>query len=109
MPPLSPSLYVLAAPQQRMLPRRSPDSSIPTAPVVPLSSAGESPTNRAVPFGVPARERVEVFQRRFPQGAQPQARPRGKLHLQDRIQAAVHAVREGLVEDPPKGWSFTQT
>jgi two-component system nitrate/nitrite response regulator NarL len=25
----------------------------------------------------------------------------GKLHLQNRIQAAVYAVRQGLVEDPP--------
>jgi DNA-binding NarL/FixJ family response regulator len=27
----------------------------------------------------------------------------GKLHLRNRIQAAVYAVRQGLVEDPPKG------
>jgi len=27
----------------------------------------------------------------------------GKLHLRSRIQAAVYAVRQGLVEDPPKG------
>ena len=26
----------------------------------------------------------------------------GKLHLQNRIQAAVYAVRQGLVEDPPQ-------
>ena len=26
----------------------------------------------------------------------------GKLHLQNRIQAAVSAVRQGLVEDPPQ-------
>ncbi len=27
----------------------------------------------------------------------------GKLHLRNRIQAAVYAVRQGLVEDPPQG------
>ena len=52
-----------------------------------------------------ARERLVALQAGFLQ----ERRERGKLHLQDGIQAAVHAVREGLVEDPPTGWSFTQT
>jgi DNA-binding NarL/FixJ family response regulator len=26
----------------------------------------------------------------------------GKLHLRNRIEAAVYAVRQGLVEDPPQ-------
>ena len=80
---------------------RSPGNSVLTAPMVPLSSVGESPITRVLPFGMPDRERVEALQGRFPQDTQPQAMPSGKLHLQDGIQAAVYTVRWGLVEDLP--------
>ena len=69
---------------------------------MPLSSAGESPIIRALPFGMPASERLAALQGGLLQETGPQARPSGKLHLQDRIQAAVHAVRQGLVECPPQ-------
>ena len=97
-----PQRSALAESPVRTLPRKSPGSSVLTAPLVPLSSAGESPIRRALPFRMPARERVVALQGGFPRETRPQARPRGKLHLRNRIQAAVHAVLQGLVEHSPR-------
>jgi len=47
---------------------------------------------------MPARERLAALQG----GLLQETRESGKLHLQDRIQAAVYAVRRALVEQSPQ-------
>jgi len=98
------------------VPRRSPGDSVLTALVLPLSCAGESPIRRALPSYFVRRTVVLRAGRAPPPRAEigegegdgytanyHLRNILGKVHLRNRIQAAVYAVRQGLVEDPPKG------